>query len=50
MNDEGLDEELGTELDDKDLSMGDDGDEVEEEEDPLTMGFHEDGGETETDY
>ena len=47
MNDDGLDEEL----DDKDLVMGSDEDEEEDsEEDPLAMGFHEEGFEPESDF
>ncbi len=39
------------ELDDKDLILGDDEDEEDDsEEDPLTMGFHEEGLEPESDF
>ncbi|HUY05526.1 MAG TPA: hypothetical protein VMV62_02300 [Candidatus Paceibacterota bacterium] len=41
--------ELAGDLEEKDLVMGDE-DEEDEEEDPLTMGFHEEGFEPESDF
>jgi len=46
-----MDDELkDDELEDKDLFLGEDDDGDEEEEDPLTMGFHEEDAEPETDF
>lgn len=45
-----MDDKLDEELEHNDLFLGEDDELDEKEEDPLTMGFHEEGFEPESDF